>query len=47
MEITRRLAKQLRTVIRKLLGNVRPDLLVRTGDFGLIAQVQGYEHAVP
>lgn len=46
MEITRLLAKQLRTVIRKLLGNVRPDLLVRTGDFGLIAQVQGYEHAV-
>ncbi|HEX5105879.1 MAG TPA: hypothetical protein VFV87_18805, partial [Pirellulaceae bacterium] len=44
--MTRRLARQLRTVIRKLLGNVRPDVLVRTGDFGLLAQVQGYEHAV-
>jgi hypothetical protein len=46
IEITRLLAKQLRTVIRKLLGNVRHDVLIRTGDFGFFAQVQGYEHAV-
>ena len=48
IQITRRLAKQLRSVFKKAIGHNLPSpmLTIRSGDDGLFVEAQGPNHAV-
>jgi hypothetical protein len=46
MQLTRSLCRQLRVVLKKALGRLKPDLRVIAGPDGLKVQGKGHQHAV-
>lgn len=46
IQLTRSLCRQLRVIVKKALGRVKPDLQVTAGPEGLKIQAKGHQHAV-